>query len=71
MGSRPSFPCWWGPTPGAVTLAERLLARGFLVPAIRPPTVPEGGSRLRLSVTAEHTEDECRSVVTALLEELR
>ena len=70
-GESPIVPVLVGADARAVTLAERLLARGFLVPAIRPPTVPEGGSRLRLSVTAEHTEDECRSVVTALLEELR
>jgi 7-keto-8-aminopelargonate synthetase-like enzyme len=37
------------------SLGERLFERGFLVGAIRPPTVPEGTSRLRLTVSASHT----------------
>ena len=42
----------------AVSLCERLLDGGVFAQAIRPPTVPEGGSRLRLTVMANHREDE-------------
>jgi glycine C-acetyltransferase/8-amino-7-oxononanoate synthase len=36
-------------------MAEKLLAHGVYAPAIRPPTVPEGTSRIRVTVTSEHT----------------
>jgi len=40
----------------AVMLSRRLQEHGLLIPAIRPPSVPDGSTRLRLSVTAAHTE---------------
>jgi 8-amino-7-oxononanoate synthase len=42
----------------ATRMSVELERRGFLAPAIRPPTVAAGKSRLRLSVTALHTADE-------------
>jgi 8-amino-7-oxononanoate synthase len=39
----------------AVEVSRRLFERGFFVPAIRPPTVPPAGSRLRISLMSEHT----------------
>ncbi len=50
--------------------AERLLDRGYYVAAIRPPTVPPGTSRLRLSLMAthraEHVEGALRELVAIL-----
>jgi 8-amino-7-oxononanoate synthase len=54
----------------AVRLGAALRARGFLVGAVRPPTVPLGGSRLRLSLSAAHMEAQIDGVVGALSETL-
>ncbi len=51
----------------AMQLAAALRARGLFVPAIRPPTVPQGEACLRISLTSGHTEE----MTGALLEALR
>lgn len=48
--------------------AEKMRAQGYYVRAIRPPTVPEGSSRLRLTITASHTKHQIRGLVEALSE---
>ncbi|HHZ92319.1 TPA: 8-amino-7-oxononanoate synthase [Candidatus Poribacteria bacterium] len=48
--------------------SEVLFEHGVYAPAIRPPTVPEGTSRLRISVIATHTDDDIRKVIQALIE---
>ncbi len=48
------IPILLGSPARAVAAARRCAAAGLLVPAIRPPTVPPGGSRLRISVMATH-----------------
>ena len=50
----------------ALAAAAALADRGFLVPAIRPPTVPDGTSRLRISLSAAHTRDEVEGLAQAL-----
>jgi 8-amino-7-oxononanoate synthase len=50
----------------AVALSERLKERGLLISAIRPPTVPAGTARLRVTLTAAHSEQQ----VDYLLEQL-
>jgi 8-amino-7-oxononanoate synthase len=42
----------------ALALAERLRASGILAVAIRPPTVPQGAARLRLSITLDHSDND-------------
>jgi hypothetical protein len=41
---------------GAVRLSQMLRERGLMVTAIRPPTVPAGSARLRVTLTAAHSE---------------
>ena len=43
-----------------MSASERALERGVFAQAIRPPTVPDGSSRLRLTVMASHTKAELR-----------
>jgi 8-amino-7-oxononanoate synthase len=50
----------------AVAASERALGRGVFAQAVRPPTVPAGGSRLRLSVMASHTKTELREAARIL-----
>lgn len=54
-----------GASERAVALAAKLHEEGFMVPAIRPPTVPHGTARLRLTVSAEHHEEDVDRLVEA------
>jgi 8-amino-7-oxononanoate synthase len=56
-----------GDNRAALNVAEKLAARGVLVPAIRPPTVPQGTARLRISLSAAHTRDDVRVLCEALI----
>ena len=49
-----------------MALAEALWQRGFWVPAIRPPTVPQGTARLRVSLSAAHATTDVDALVDAL-----
>ena len=49
-----------------VELSNRLLERGLLVPAIRPPTVPQGTARLRISLSAAHDDEHIDALCQAL-----
>lgn len=57
----PIVPLVIGESESTTDLCDELLARGVFSQAIRPPTVPEGTSRLRLSVMATHKPAELRS----------
>lgn len=50
----------------ALALSEYLQTLGILVPAIRPPTVPVGTARLRISLSAAHTLDDVKKLVAAI-----
>jgi len=55
-----------GPEAAALGVSRRLLDEGFLVPAIRPPTVPRGTSRLRVSLCASHDTDDIERFIEVL-----
>jgi 8-amino-7-oxononanoate synthase len=55
----------------ALEVSRRLSSRGLQVVAIRPPTVPEGTSRLRISLSAMHTRAQVEALAAALAEDLR
>jgi 8-amino-7-oxononanoate synthase len=60
------FPWIVGDEQVALDLAAALKSEGFLVPAIRYPTVAKGSARLRITVTALHTEDQIRALSEAI-----
>ncbi len=47
----------------AVDMSRQLREKGLYIPAIRPPTVPKGTSRLRVTVTAEHSQEHIDSAL--------
>jgi 8-amino-7-oxononanoate synthase len=65
-GDSPIVPVLLGDETAAMAAAEKLLDRGFLVVAIRPPTVPRGSSRLRITLSSEHSQDEVGGLLDAL-----
>jgi 7-keto-8-aminopelargonate synthetase-like enzyme len=62
----PIIPVILGTERRALEASAALLAQGLWVPAIRPPTVPAGTSRLRVTVSAAHTDDQVGQLVDAL-----
>lgn len=65
-GCSPIVPIYLGTEEAALGAAVRLQAAGFLVPAIRPPTVPPGTARLRVALSAAHTLGEIEAFARAL-----
>jgi 8-amino-7-oxononanoate synthase len=55
-----------GDSATAVRLSEALRAKGVLISAIRPPTVPEGTARLRITFSAAHTAAQLDALLDAL-----
>ena len=62
----PIQPLMLGDEAQALAVSDALLARGFLVGAIRPPTVAPGTSRLRITLTAGHDEAQVDALLAAL-----
>ena len=62
----PIQPIVLGESAAALAAAQLLAQRGLWVPAIRPPTVPVGSARLRLTLSAAHTADDVSALLTAL-----
>lgn len=70
-GTSPIIPVLAGTERRAAQWSEALLARGIHVPAIRYPTVKKGEARLRISLSASHTEEDCALLVETLRAALR
>ncbi|HEU5300721.1 MAG TPA: 8-amino-7-oxononanoate synthase [Acidimicrobiia bacterium] len=62
----PIVPIVIGDEAATIAASEALLERGMLVPAIRPPTVAPGSSRLRIALSAAHTDAQISTLVEAL-----
>jgi 8-amino-7-oxononanoate synthase len=65
----PIQPLIVGENARALALSEALLERGFWISAIRPPTVPQGSARLRVTLSAAHSESQVDALL-AVLEEV-
>ena len=50
----------------ALTIAQKLYDKHIILSAIRPPTVPQNQSRLRLTISASHTKDELSYAISAI-----
>jgi 8-amino-7-oxononanoate synthase len=57
-----------GANAAALRVSEALWRRGLWVPAIRPPTVPRGSARLRITLSAAHAESDVDALLAALAE---
>jgi 8-amino-7-oxononanoate synthase len=64
----PIQPLLCGDVHRALALASTLETRGYWVAAIRPPTVPEGSARLRITLSAGHTEADVDGLLDALMQ---
>lgn len=62
----PIQPLLLGDAKQALGVSQRLREQGFLISAIRPPTVPEGTARLRITFSALHEEEHVDRLLTAL-----
>jgi 8-amino-7-oxononanoate synthase len=62
----PIVPIVVGSEANALAMSAALLRDGFLVPAIRPPTVPLGTARLRIALSAAHTLEQIHALAAAL-----
>ena len=60
------FPVILGKNDVALSASKELLAKGFLIPAIRYPTVPKNSARLRITLSAAHQENDLRKLLEIL-----
>ena len=65
-GESPIIPIIIGSAEDALTVSTGLFENGILIPAIRPPTVPLGTSRLRISLMATHSKEDINRLIDTL-----
>jgi 7-keto-8-aminopelargonate synthetase-like enzyme len=66
-GDSPIVPVIVGEESAALVLSDRLAENGLLVQAVRPPTVARGTSRLRVTLSCEHSDEEVDRLIELLL----
>lgn len=66
----PIQPIIFGSEEKTIAIANYLMKRGFYVRPIRPPTVPPGTSRIRLTITSSHNHDDIISLIQAIKDAL-
>ena len=66
QGDSPIVPIVLGDESAALEAADKLRKEGFLVLAVRPPTVPRGTSRLRVTLSCEHSDEEVARLIEML-----
>jgi 8-amino-7-oxononanoate synthase len=64
-GETPILPILIGEAERAVEFSHHLEEQGVFAPAIRPPSVPQGTSRIRLTLMATHTDEDVRDILGA------
>lgn len=67
----PILPIQIGPAELAVKVADQLKEKGVILSAIRPPTVPVGESRLRLTVNAKHSQSDLKQAAVTIAETIQ
>ncbi|HHT9144645.1 MAG: 8-amino-7-oxononanoate synthase [Candidatus Brocadiaceae bacterium] len=65
-GESPIVPIIIGSAEDALSISKRLYEKGILIPAIRPPTVPLGTSRLRISLMATHSKEDINRLIDTM-----
>ena len=65
------FPIIIGEAKEALSIADQLFEEGFFVPAVRPPTVPKGASRLRITLSAAHSFAEIQELINIIAQKKR
>jgi 8-amino-7-oxononanoate synthase len=65
-GDSPIIPIIMGDEQSALAAAERLEGQEILCVAVRPPTVPRGSSRLRITLSCEHTDEQIARLIAAI-----
>ncbi len=68
LSTTPIQPLLVGDNDAALALSAELRELGIWVPAIRPPTVPQGTARLRISLSAAHSEQDVQQLIDVLHE---
>ncbi|MDD3089604.1 MAG: aminotransferase class I/II-fold pyridoxal phosphate-dependent enzyme, partial [Candidatus Omnitrophica bacterium] len=66
LGESQIVPVLAGTNEAAMKMSRDLREKGFWAAPVRPPTVPEGEARIRLSISSEHTENMLSELIKAI-----